>query len=735
LKRKNITFGATGFLLIFVLLFFILFGRFFYIQKNGKVDGQTLDKLAENIYSKEVKLEAHRGTIFDQNGIPLAEDIVSYNLVAILDPKQTTIPDKPMHVIDPDLTAEKLAPILGIEKSEIKNKLSRKNLFQVEFGTKGKGLSHDKKNMIEKLKLPGITFYRTTKRYYPNGTFAAHSLGFSRVDDNGNSYGVMGLEKSLDKYLKETDGKISFKKDYFGFRLPNADEEVVNPKNGDDVYLTIDQKIQTFVEDAVSRVDKQYKPKEIIVIVANPKNGEILAITSRPSFNPNKRDIENYMNTPIEYPFEPGSTMKIFTLASAIEEGVYKGNAKYKSGCYKVNINTICDHNGYGWGTITYNEGVQRSSNVAFANIAEHQLGFDRLFQYLNKFGFSKPTGIDLPNEQSGKLLYKYKIEKTTTAFGQGTSVTPIQQLQAATSIANNGKMMNLHIIKKVEDKVSKEVLYSAEPKVVGQPISSNTATTVRNILETVVTSPNGTGKKYKIEGYSVAGKTGTAQIPGPDGKYLTGYENYIFSFMGMAPKDDPKLIMYVAVKQPDLGEFELGSEPVSAIFRPVIKNSLQYLNIKPNNNTTKTIVNKDIKLENYISLEKSKVIDKLTQKKLKPIVLGNGNKITGQMPGKGEQVVVGDKIILLTEGVIKMPDFKNWSLRDVLKVKQLLSLQLHVKGNGYVSTQSINPGKSIKHGDYLNITLTEPNSVVKKREDEALSEVEVNDGTITPLD
>ncbi|MCY8132111.1 penicillin-binding protein 2B, partial [Bacillus spizizenii] len=277
----------------------------------------------------------------------------------------------------------------------------------------------------------------------------------------------------------------------------------------------------------------------------------------------------NYYNDLISYAYEPGSTMKIFTLAAAIQENVYNGNEKYKSGTYKVGGGIVRDHNeGVGWGPTSYHDGVVRSSNVAFAKLANEKLGYTRLDEYLHKFNFYQKTGIDLPNEVSSKINFKYEFDKASTAYGQASAVTPIQQLQAATAIANDGKMMKPYVIDHIVDPDTKKTIYQNKPQSAGTPISADTAKKVRNILGDVVTSDIGTGQPYKIEGFDVAVKTGTAQIAGQNG-YLSGRDNYVFSVMGMAPKDDPQLLIYVAVQQPQLENDETGSNPVSEIFNP----------------------------------------------------------------------------------------------------------------------------------------------------------------------
>ncbi|WP_199425996.1 penicillin-binding protein [Thermaerobacillus caldiproteolyticus] len=734
-KHKNTHKGAALLFLVFSLLFFVLFARFVQLQVTGVADGQVLAAKAEEKYKQKRTIEARRGTIFDRNGEALAEDTPSYTVVAVLDPKMTTDPSHPKHVVDPEMTAKKLAPLLDMDVSEVERVLKKK-AKQVEFGTHGRNISYELKKKIEALKLPGIGFIRDTKRFYPNGTFASHIIGYAqKTEKSGNeTIGIMGLEKSLNDYLREKDGYVAFRGDSEGFRLPDTKETIVPPDNGDNVYLTIDQKIQTFLEDSMNQVEKQYKPKKIIAIVANPKTGEILAMGTRPSFDPNKRNIENYLNDAISYPYEPGSTMKIFTLAAAINEGVYNGNELYRSGSYKVGPNEIRDHNRVGWGTISFNEGVQRSSNVAFAILVKEKLGEDRFLQYLHRFHFHEKTGIDLPGEAVGNIVYKYPIEKLTTAFGQGTSVTPIQQIQAATAIANGGKMMKPYVIDRIVDPDTKKVVVEHHPEVVGQPITKETAQKVLDILETVVTSENGTGRPYQIEGYRVAGKTGTAQIPSPKGGYLTGYDNYIFSFLGMAPKENPQLLMYVAVQQPKLSYTETGAAPVSMIFNTVMKNSLQYLNIRPSSKSIETKEEKKgISLESYVGVPVEEAVQELKEKGLTPIVIGNGGQIEAQLPSAGEDVIAGERVILKTNGKAVMPDIRGWSLRDIMKVVELLHLQPSMKGYGYAVTQNIRPGTEVKKDDYLIVELAKPEKWKERMKEEKKTKTKKDSGK--PID
>ncbi|EQB97173.1 penicillin-binding protein 2B [Geobacillus sp. A8] len=714
-KHRNTHQGAFILFCLFGFLFSLLFARFVQLEWTGKADGQTLAVIAERQHQQTRTIKAKRGTIFDRNGAILAEDVPSYTVVAVLDPKMTTDPDHPHHVVDPKKTAEQLAPLLGMDVEAMERILTKK-AKQVEFGAYGRNISFELKRKIEALHLPGIAFIRDTSRFYPNGMFASHVIGYAQKNAANETVGKMGVEKELDRYLREEDGYVSFAGDINGFRLPGGKERIVKPDNGANVYLTIDGKIQSFLEDAMNSVEKQYKPKKMIAIVADPKTGKILAMATRPSFDPNKRDITNFLNDAISYPYEPGSTMKVFTLAAAINEGVYNGNETYRSGSYKVGPNTIRDHNDVGWGTITFNEGVQRSSNVAFSILVKEKLGEDRFLQYLHRFHFDRKTGIDLPNEAVGQIRYRYPIERITTGFGQGTSVTPIQQIQAATAIANDGKMMKPYVIEKVVDPDSGKVVLDHGPTVVGEPITAETARKVRAILETVVTSEHGTGRPYQINGYRVAGKTGTAQIPSASGGYLTGRENYIFSFLGMAPTDDPKLLMYVAVQQPHLDVTETGAAPVSQIFTTVMKSSLQYLHIEPNGEKRmKAKTAKPQALDSWIGQPAASAAKQLKEKGYVPVVIGRGKYVEQQLPQGGDHVLLGERVVLKTDGAATMPDLRGFSLRDAMKVAHILGLRPSTKGTGYVVSQNIRPGAEVRKGDYLIVELAPPSQWEKE--------------------
>jgi len=733
MKKNKSTNVMAGILMVsFIGVFLVISGRFFYIQATGEVNDVSLEKWAKEKRTSSYSIPAERGRIYDRTGMTLAYDQPTFRLYATVDEAFSENQKNPQHVEDPEKTAEKLANLLDADEDELLSILEsgiENDKTQVEFGKSGRGISQQTKEEIEDLNLPGINFMKESMRYYPNGMFASHIIGFARSieaeDEDGNIdtgiNGITGIEHEKNELLKGKDGFISFERDKYNKKLLDPNEVIKKPVDGQDIYLTIDQKVQTLLEDVMTQVDEEYSPERISAIVMNAKSGEIIAMGNRPSYNPNNpTDVENWYNDAVSIPFEPGSSMKMFTWAAAIEEGVYNGNETYKSGTYRVNeqVQPIRDHNGgEGWGTITYDEGFLRSSNVASSKLLWEKMDSDTYLDYLHAFDFDKKTGIDLPGEAVGTISYTYPRDKLSTTFGQGTTLTPIQQVKAATAIANEGEMLKPYVIKKIVDSNSGDIVEENSAEVVGKPISKETANQVLDLLENVVTSEEGTGQMYALDNYSAAGKTSTSQIPDPNGGYLRGYGNNIFSFMGMAPAEDPQLIMYVSVKQPDLETDEgyaQGSAPVSFIFKNVMENSLRYLDIEPdkeNENETEEISIPDFNIDNVKKAKKE-----LEKQGINVTVIGSGDKVVAANVTEGEKLLPNDRVLLLSDKAT-MPDITGWSLRDVFQLGNLLELDIHVNGNGYVVSQSIKSNKPIKKGDNLSVELTPPKE--KEQEDE----------------
>lgn len=719
-KLSKINLRAVVLLGLFFLLFSLLFSRIGYIQVKKTVNGQGLLEIAEERWSKTQIIEGKRGTIFDRSGSALAEEIPSYTMIGILDKNSKN------RVEDPRWTAEKLAPIVEKTVEELEERLSLEEKFQVEFGIGTKNLSLEKKRQIEALDLTGITFRKEPRRYYPKQTFASHVIGYT---ERNMSKVRMGLESSLNEYLVKEDGKIEYLSDRKGIKLPGIEDIVTPPKNGLDVFLTIDSNIQMSLERVMTQVEERYEPERMMAIVADPKTGQILAMSNRPSFNPNfYEEITNYTNYTISSRFEPGSTMKIFTLAAAIEEKVYDGDELYQSGSYQIGGRRVRDHNRLGWGKIPFDEGFLRSSNVAMSILALEKLGPERLYYYLDQFGFRQPTGIDLPNEANSLITDSYLIDAATNSFGQGSAITPIQQVQAATAIANDGEMMRPYIIDRMVDSKTGEIVEKTEPTIVGKPISSSTANQVLDLMESVITSPGGTGKPYFIEGFEIAGKTGTAEISDPKGQgYLSGQGQYIYSFMGVAPKSDPRLIVYVAVDRPKITIYEQGSAPVAEVFTTVMKHSLQYLNIFPKASSRDLSTNGEgILLGDAIGKNVAEVKATFMGEGFDVQVIGSGKKVKAQIPVSKTRLLKGEKVLIVTDGSsYSMPNIEGWSLSDVMKLVQSLDLNANLIGSGYVISQSVSPTSRIRKGDYLAIELALPDFFREENSDSSDDENE----------
>lgn len=713
-KRFRFQWGAFLLLIFYGGLFFLLFSRMFMLQVTGEVEGQELAARAAAKYSKESAITANRGKIYDTNGHVIAEDTLSYRLIAVVNDKATTDAKKPRHVVNAEKTAKILAEYIPMDEEKIYKQLTRVNdkgekPYQVEFGSAGRGISHETMSKIKAEKLPGVLFVNDLKRYYPNGIFASHLIGFALKEENKDgtftTKGKMGLELTYNKELTGKDGKVEYETDAFSYLLPNSEKMVTPAKDGDDIYLTLDKTIQSFLEESMTMVEKEYNPESMTAIVADPKTGKILAMSQRPTFNPDTRDGDNmkWLNEAIEETIEPGSTMKTFTLASAIDTGVWDPNKPYPSGQYRVHDRVINDYNKVGWGYITYLQGFQRSSNTAMAHLLK-LIGEDVFFDYLDRFGFGKKTGIDLPNEATGTLLSNYPVERVTTTFGQGSTVTPIQLIQALTAIANKGKMMQPYVIDRIVDPLTGKTIKKHEPVVKGQPVSADTAKQVKEILASTLTAELGTATDFVLDDYEVAGKTGTAQIPLGNGKYSWGSNEFLYSFLGMAPVDNPQLIMYVSVKRPKL-KGDAGSIPVSKVFNPVMLNSLKYLNVNPED--VKHVDNTSI--QDYTGQSAEAIQVELANDGLKPVIVGSGGKIIDQYPKGPQKLVKGNFVFLKTEGDVTLPDFTNWSLRNVLAFKSMANLEIEAVGEGFVASQSVSAGTVISDSSPIVVKLKTP--------------------------
>ena len=675
-----------------------------------------MDKFAKARNTVTKTLYAKRGTIYDKDGNTLALNVYSYTVVAYLSDTLTTDPKNPKHVVDKKTTAEKLAPLLNMTAEYIERLLNT-DAYQVELGPGGRGITELKKEEIQELELPGIGFIENEKRYYPNGDFASYIVGYAKQYDkvvrDGDSssiqttiVGELGIEAKYDDLLKGTNGSLKQQQDRYGYQIPDTKEYKTPAIDGSNIYLTIDSNIQRFLESAIKEYANEYNPEWMMITAMDAKTGKILGTASSPSFDPNLRNITNYENPLVSYVYEPGSTMKTYTYMCALEKGTYDGNATYQSGYYKIGEDTVNDWNRTGWGTVTFDKGYEYSSNVGIANILNRFINKDDLKACLKRYGFGQKTGIELAREQTGDISFNYPIEVATAGFGQGITTTQIQNLQALTIIANNGKMLKPHIIEKIVDPNTGKVTYQSKKEESKQLVKQSTVDKMKELMWNTVhgTDAGTTGTAYNIEGFDVIGKTGTAEIfDNETGAYLTGKNAYIFSYSGMYPKDDPEIIIYGAMRKPSWGE----SRGLYKAIREIMESIAKYRNMFGDTENENNIVTYQI--PSYLSKNKDDVIKDLQTQNITPVIIGNGSKIIRQYPEKSSLVMTGDKVMLLTNDEnVTLPNLNGWSRGDVAHLCDLLNIKVEFEGHGYATSQSIQEGTKIAGTETLKITLQE---------------------------
>lgn len=631
---KNIHSRMKIALLIITFVFIVIIARVFYIQV---IDYKKLNKYAGNLWSRNLPIKADRGLIYDRNGVILADNVTTTSLVLI-----------PNQIKDKEGTTQKLAEILGVSYEDMYKHVSKKTSIE-RVHPEGRQLSYETADKIKGLKLDGVYLVKESKRSYPYDTYLAHTLGFVGVDNQGLS----GIELTYDKYLTGEDGAIKYYSDAKGNKL-KLNEVYEQPQDGMNITLTINNEIQSSLERELDNAVTKYDPDRAIGIVMDPNNGEILAMSARPNFSPsNYQDYsleEINRNLPIWATYEPGSTFKIITLAAALEEGkVDLDKDTYNdSGSIKVENATLhCWKHG-GHGHETFLQVVENSCNPGFVVLGQ-RLGKNKLFEYIDKFGFGKKTGIDLNGEGTGIIFDLNKVgpvELATTAFGQGVSVTPIQQITAVSAAINGGKLYKPYIVKSINEPETNTVIQENKKTLVRQVISEKTSAEVRRALESVVA--NGSGRTAYIDGYRVGGKTGTAQKV-ENGHYLDN--NYILSFIGFLPADDPQVVVYVAVDNPK-GTVQYGGTTVGPIAKAVLKDSIKALNIeRRDGGMDKKYKWPDPKTKEVADVVGMSVEDaKAELEGLNVIIEGDGDKVIHQSPEAGVKLDEGETVRLFVE-------------------------------------------------------------------------------------
>lgn len=705
-KKNNIRYSK---IVIFTSLFLFaaMIGRVIQLGLSPEVDGINLKELASKRTTATETLSAERGSIYTKDGEALAQNIASYKLIAYLDPKRTTDKDNPQHVVNKEETAEKLAPILGMTKEEVLKYLSKENVYQTEFGSKGKGLSEITKNKIEALDLPGLDFIESYKRYYPKGDFASYTVGYAKTetdDETGeeNIVGEMGIEKYYDKILKGEDGYVQYQKDLQGYRIADTPERRKEASQGKDIYLTLDSQIQFFVEQAINNADIDYDWEWFNITIMDAKTGALLATATSPSFDPNIRNITNYLDPTVSSPYEPGSTMKTFTYMAAMENGVYNGQETYLSGVYTTTDGTqIGDWDRNGWGTITFDKGYAMSSNVGVINLINRHMNSAMLREYFKKLGFGRKTGISLPNEEAGSLNFKYETEIYNAGFGQGITTTPIQNVKAMTSLTNDGMLLEPFVVKKIVDPDTNEVILKNKRTEIERVASTETVQKMLQLMDDCVNGIGNTGSGFRIPSGELIGKTGTAQIAAENGGgYLSGKEDIISSFAGIYPKSDPKLIIYASVKRPSGGS----QKPLSNAIKEIVNNASKYYG----NDDTQTpeVEVTEYELPSFLNQDIESVKTTLNSNQITYQILGNGNKVVKQYPEQTDKITNKDTVYLITNDTnITIPNVIGLSSKVANNLLQLLGVKVKLDGVGYVTAQSVAEGTAITDG--LEVTLT----------------------------
>lgn len=612
-----------------VLIFLIISIRLGYVQF---VLGDMLTDRAKNSWNREIPFEPKRGEILDRNGVSLATNMSAPTVYVI-----------PRQVENPQETAEKLANLLNASVEEIYKRITKKS--SIERIPEGRKISNEKAKEIRDLNLKGVYIAEDSKRHYPFGAYLSHVLGFTGIDNQG----LMGLELSYDEELAGKRGSVQFYSTAKGERMENMADEYVPPVDGLDLILTIDSRIQTIIERELDNAEAQYNPEGMIAIAMNPNTGEILAMASRPNFDPAEYqevppEIYN-RNLPIWSTYEPGSTFKIITLAAALEEGKVdlENDHFYDPGHIEVAGSHLHCWKSGGHGAQTFLEVVENSCNPGFVELG-NRLGKEKLFKYIHDFGFGKKTGIDLAGEGTGILFSLDRVgplEQATTSFGQGVSVTPIQQVAAVSAAINGGILYQPYIAKELVDPKTGEVVMRKTPVAKRRVISEETSKELRYALESVVA--NGTGRNAFVDGYRVGGKTGTAQ-KAKDGVYLEN--NHIVSFIGFAPADDPQIVVYLAIDNPK-GTIQFGGTVAAPIVGKIIDDSMRVLEVEPRKQQMeKEMTWLDTPLVEVPDL-KGMTREEIYQKfyNLKLEVEGEGKVVIHQSPEPGKKVKEGSSI------------------------------------------------------------------------------------------
>ena len=718
--------------LLAVVLFAVFLVNFAVIIGSGSKFGTDLVKEAKKVHQITRTVPAKRGTIYDRNGVPIAEDATSYNVYAVIDKKYKSATGKILYVEDAQFNkvAEVFHKYLDMDESYVKEQLSQPNLTQVSFGAKGNGITYANMIAIKKdlkdASVEGIDFTTSPNRSYPNGQFASSFIGLAQLHENEDGskslLGTSGMESSLNSILAGKDGIITYEKDRLGNVVPGTEQVSQQTVDGKDVYTTISSTLQSFMETQMNVFQEKVKGKYMTATLVSAKTGEILATTQRPTFDADTKEglTKDFIWRDILYQsnYEPGSTMKVMTLAAAIDNNTFSGGEVFNSSELKVADATIRDwdvNEGLtGGGMMTFSQGFAHSSNVGMT-LLEQKMGDATWLDYLSRFKFGVPTRFGLTDEYAGQLPADNIVNIAQSSFGQGISVTQTQMIRAFTAIANDGVMLEPKFISALYDPNDQSVRKS-QKEIVGNPVSKDAASLTRTNMVLVGTDPvygtmhnHSTGKPtVTVPGQNVALKSGTAQIADEkNGGYLVGTTNYIFSAVSMNPAENPDFILYVTVQQPEhysgiqLGEFA----------NPILERAVAMkdsLNLQSTAKTLDQVTNQSAyAMPSIKDISPGDLAEALRRNIVQPIVVGTGTKIKESSVEEGTNLAPNQQVLLLSDKVEEIPDMYGWTKATAETFSKWLNIELEFEGSGStVQKQDVRANVAIKNIKKITLTL-----------------------------
>ena len=717
--------------LLAVVLFAVFLVNFAVIIGSGSKFGTDLVKEAKKVHQITRTVPAKRGTIYDRNGVPIAEDATSYNVYAVIDKKYKSATGKILYVEDAQFNkvAEVFHKYLDMDEAYVKEQLSQPNLTQVSFGAKGNGITYANMMAIKKdlkdASVEGIDFTTSPNRSYPNGQFASSFIGLAQLHENEDGskslLGTSGMESSLNSILAGKDGIITYEKDRVGNIVPGTELVSQQTVDGKDVYTTLSSPLQSFMETQMDAFLEKVKGKYMTATLVSAKTGEILATTQRPTFNADTKEgiTEDFVWRDILYQsnYEPGSAMKVMTLASSIDNNTFPSGEYFNSSELKIADATIRD-----WdvndglttgGMMTFSQGFAHSSNVGMS-LLEQKMGDATWLDYLNRFKFGVPTRFGLTDEYSGQLPADNIVNIAMSAFGQGISVTQTQMLRAFTAIANDGVMLEPKFITALYDP-NDQTVRKSQKEIVGNPVSKDAASQTRTHMVLVGTDPiygtmynHSTGKAtVNVPGQNVALKSGTAQIADEkNGGYLVGSTNYIFSVVAMNPAENPDFILYVTVQQPE----HYSGIPLGEFTNPILERASamkESLNLQsPAKNLDQVTTESSYAMPSIKDISPGDLAEALRRNIVQPIVVGTGTKIKESSVEEGKNLAPNQQVLLLSDKVEEIPDMYGWKKATAEAFSKWLNIELEFEGSGStVQKQDVRANTAIK--DIKKITLT----------------------------